>query len=276
VLRKAFGLAEGQADGEGTFTAIVAVFGNVDRQGDRIVKGAFTKTLAQWEASGDPIPIILAHQWGTIESHIGVAWPQDVKQVAKGLLMKAQLDVADNEVAARVFKLLKRRSLKEFSIGYDIFPGGERRAADGAMELMEIDLFEAGPTLKGANPATELLEVKSALGVKDEESPLRRPRRPAPSSAALRERAEAVGLQLPWTERELRKASDAAVKEHVTVPSRALRRRSEEQQLAAAIGDTNLPPTEGQRRKRAERAEMGDLFAKEYGIMLRALLAQPV
>jgi hypothetical protein len=57
---------------------------------------------------------------------------------------------------------MSRRSLKEFSFGYSVPSGGQRKADDGANELIEIDLYEIGPTLKGMNPATELHSVKSA------------------------------------------------------------------------------------------------------------------
>ena len=40
----------------GEFSALVAVFNNVDKGGDGIMPGAFTKTLAAWRASGDPVP----------------------------------------------------------------------------------------------------------------------------------------------------------------------------------------------------------------------------
>jgi HAMP domain-containing protein len=66
---------------------------------------------------------------------------------------------------------MARRSLKEFSFGYSIPKGGEKRAKDGANDLTEIDLAEVGPTLKGMNPATELHAVKSALDV-EEPAPL--------------------------------------------------------------------------------------------------------
>src|SRR5512132_2869379 len=54
--------------------------------------------------------------------------PEDVKEVLKGLLVKAHLDVADNPVAARVWKLLAARRMTEFSVGYGLGPGGERPA----------------------------------------------------------------------------------------------------------------------------------------------------
>jgi HK97 family phage prohead protease len=182
MLHKNFELLETKADGDsGEFTAIVSTFGNVDRVGDRIMPGAWTKTLAHWAKSGDPIPIILAHQWDDPFAHIGIARPEDVKQVTKGLQVKGKLDVEDNPVAKQVHRLMQRRSLKEFSIGYDVPAGGEKRAADGANEISEITLAECGPCLKGIDPKTELQAVKSALGVKD-----------APDAAAQREEAARV------------------------------------------------------------------------------------
>jgi HK97 family phage prohead protease len=158
---KTFQALSTKADGgTGVFTALVAVFGNVDKGGDRIVPGAFTKTLAKWRASRDPIPVIWSHDWKSPDAHIGVADPNDVVENDRGLLVRGRLDIDDNELARRVHKLMRRRSLKEFSFGYSVPPGGERRGKDGANELIEIDLVEVGPTLKGMNPATELHAVK--------------------------------------------------------------------------------------------------------------------
>jgi HK97 family phage prohead protease len=166
MLHKSFDIIDAKADAEaGTFEATVAVFGNVDRGGDRIIPGAFDRSLAAWKAAGDPIPVILSHQWDNPMAHIGVV--DDAKETSKGLWVKGTLDVADNDVARQVHRLMKRRSLKEFSFGYSVPKGGSKRAKDGANELREIELSEVGPTLKGMNPATELHAVKSALGVEE-------------------------------------------------------------------------------------------------------------
>jgi HK97 family phage prohead protease len=162
MLHKTFDLLETKTDTQaGTFEATVAVFGNIDRGGDRIMPGAFTKTLQAWKDSGDPIPVILSHQWDNPMAHIGVV--QDAKETDKGLWVKGTLDIADNDVARQVHKLMARRSLKEFSFGYEVPKGGEKRAKDGANDLLEVTLAEVGPTLKGMNQATELHSVKSAL-----------------------------------------------------------------------------------------------------------------
>jgi HK97 family phage prohead protease len=161
VLHKSFPYEFKKLDDSGTFEATVAVFGNVDKGGDRIMPGAFEKSLAQWEASGDPIPVIFNHDWGTPDAHIGVV--DKAIETEQGLLVKGRLDVQDNPVAKQVHRLMMRRSLKEFSFGYSVPKGGEKRAKDGAMDLTQIELAEVGPTLKGMNPATELHSVKSAL-----------------------------------------------------------------------------------------------------------------
>ena len=117
MKHKSFDIIETKADAEaGTFEATVAVFGNIDRGGDRIMPGAFDKTLAKWRESGDPIPVILSHSWDNPFHHVGIADPNDIVATTKGLHVRGQLDVNDNEVARQVHRLMARRSLKEFSL----------------------------------------------------------------------------------------------------------------------------------------------------------------
>lgn len=160
-------------DGSGEFEAIVAVFGNVDHQGDRIVEGAFANTLDEWKSSGDPIPVIHSHQWHDLDAHIGGVNPTDAKELSPGddllpaelkdfggLYVKGTLDVDDDPSAAKAHRLMRTRRLREFSFAYDIREDGEKRGDDGVNELSDLDLFEVGPTLKGANPATSLIGAK--------------------------------------------------------------------------------------------------------------------
>ena len=151
----------------GTFEAIVSVFGNVDLGGDRVVPGAFTRTLADWNASGDPIPVIWSHEWDDPMSHIG--YVEQAEERPEGLYVRARLDVDNNERAAYVARLLKERRVREFSFGY--FAKGWRDTDDEeygrVRELTEIDLFEVGPTLLGMNPETVLLEAASRFAEKD-------------------------------------------------------------------------------------------------------------
>lgn len=161
TLRKSYPIAEFKALSQpGEFEALVSVFGNVDLQGDRVVQGAFTKSLQRWRESGDPIPIIWSHDWGNPHAHIGAADPLNVKQSPQGLRVTGQLDL-ENPFAAQVYHLMKTRRVKEFSFSYEVVR--EKMAADSANELLDLELIEVGPTLKGANPETELVGVKAAL-----------------------------------------------------------------------------------------------------------------
>lgn len=154
---------------EGTFTALVSVFGNVDSGGDRMMPGAFAKSLEDWSASGDPIPVIWSHDWDNPESHIGVV--TKAVETADGLLVDARLDVQVNPKAAQVARLLKERRITQFSFGYRVT---EQQVVDDpgspfgkVRELSAVDLFEVGPTLLGMNEDTRLLQAASAMsGVK--------------------------------------------------------------------------------------------------------------
>ncbi len=159
--RASYELADFKADTRpdhlGEATALVSVFGNVDLMGDRVVKGAFEKSLASWQESGDPIPVYWSHDWGNPKSNIGEVTA--ATETDLGLQVDMKFDIHDNENAAYVFKLLRTRRVKEFSFAYQI--EGERKGKDGANELTDLRILEVGPTFKGANPETELLATKA-------------------------------------------------------------------------------------------------------------------
>lgn len=155
------------ADAPGTFEAIVAVFGNVDSVGDKILPGAFDDWLANCKTTGYA-PIVFSHQWRTVP--IGVHL--DMKAVDEGLYVKGRLFVADGEdhdIARQVYTAMKatdpfgKSALREFSFAYDILEMAEvKTEEDGWIwELRKLAVIEAGPCLKGANDATRLVGVKA-------------------------------------------------------------------------------------------------------------------
>jgi len=157
-------------EGEGKFQAVVSVFGNVDLQGDRVMPGAFEKTLTTKREKQELIPVIWSHDWLNPDAHIGFVDPKDAVEVlgdkkAKngptgGLLVKGTIDV-HKPFAKQVFDLLKERRVKEWSFAYDIID--ESPGDDKANELNELDLIEVGPCLKGANPETYTVAAKSVM-----------------------------------------------------------------------------------------------------------------
>jgi len=149
----------------GEFTAIVSVFGNTDLVGDRVMPGAFEKSLAAYKAGGRTLPIVWSHDWGNAESFIGKAL--SVEETEDGLLVRAAF--FDTPRAQTVRTLLAERVVNEFSFAYDVIE--EQKGGDGVNELLELSILEAGPTLKGANPATQLIAAKAALGAKTKAEP---------------------------------------------------------------------------------------------------------
>ncbi|RBQ00063.1 HK97 family phage prohead protease [Bifidobacterium xylocopae] len=146
--------------GDGRFSALVSVFGNVDSLGEVVMPGAFTETLSKWKASGDPIPVVWSHDWRNPMSHIGEVL--EAKETDMGLEVTAQLDMT-NPTAVQVFKLLKDRRVKEFSYSgvesdFNVVAGPD---GDPIYQVGKVDLIELGPCMKGANPATVLLSTKA-------------------------------------------------------------------------------------------------------------------
>lgn len=161
VRIKAAGTHEGTD--EGVFEAIVAAY-NLDSVGDKIAPGAFAETLAEWKGRGDPIPVLWSHMSHDPEYHIGEVL--EAEERPEGLWVKARIDLDEGTKAAKVYKLLKGRRVTQFSFAYDVEEGSwvDMKDGPGFYELRKLKLYEVGPTLIGANQATELLDVKSASG----------------------------------------------------------------------------------------------------------------
>lgn len=153
-----------EAKADGTATALVSVFGNVDLGGDRVLPGAFTRSLTEWQAKGDPIPVIWSHDWDNPESFVGWADPKAIEETSDGLVVPMQFDL-DRPRAEQVHHLLKTRRVTQFSFGYFARDYEDVEDADygTVRELKDLDLFEVGPTLLGMNPETELIEAASAI-----------------------------------------------------------------------------------------------------------------
>lgn len=171
LLRKNYTAKAVTAEGgEGVFKALVSVFGNEDSQGDIVEKGAYADTLKAWSDKERPIPVLWSHDFGDPDSILG--YYTKAEETDAGLEMTGQLDM-DHPKAARVHKLMKQGLITEFSMSglvtdYDEIREKSEDADDDdpgefkGLKIKAVDLWEAGPCFKGANPNTTLLSVKSA------------------------------------------------------------------------------------------------------------------
>lgn len=159
--RKSFTASIKAADADtGIVTALVSAYGVVDSYDEEIMPGAFTKSLERF--GDDPIPILWNHEWGVMDAHLAEATGEDTDE---GLVMSMQFDM-DDPTSVKAFRLLKSRRIKEFSIGGFEPSDGIRRVEkdDGTVvwQVYEFELIEVSLVLRGANPETRLIDVKSA------------------------------------------------------------------------------------------------------------------
>lgn len=154
-------------NGDGTFEAIVSTFGNVDLDGDVMVKGCFERSLKE---RGYP-SVLHSHDRSQL---IGVV--DEIRETELGLYVKGRLLIGEVARADEVYAGMKAKNgdgkpaLRDWSIGFRVRKahwaesddplaapwGGEVR------EITDVELWEVSPTLVGANPQAGLLSVKSA------------------------------------------------------------------------------------------------------------------
>jgi HK97 family phage prohead protease len=135
--------------------AYVSIFNNVDRMGDRVIKGAFTKSLAEWRARKQRIPVTWMHGEGIrdVVGSVTSAVEDDI-----GLRVTMQLDMNTNEDARTLFDAIKSGSISQYSFGYRVLKS--RAGKDGALELVDLDLLHVSPVISGANADTRTISAK--------------------------------------------------------------------------------------------------------------------
>ena len=140
----------------GSFVALVSTF-TVDRQNERVMPGAFRKSLERWRRSGQMIPVMADHE-DEIHAVVGAIDPRLTAETAQGLEATGTIDTS-TELGARVHALLKK-SVMSWSIGF-IVPEGGRRKRGKITEIIEVDLAEVSVVSVPANAGVRTLSIKS-------------------------------------------------------------------------------------------------------------------
>ncbi len=155
----------------GRFTAIAAAY-TVDRERDRIIPGAFEKTIAAWQGSGRRIPLAWDHGRGASDV-IGSIDPLTMRETPEGLYVEGQLDIEDSETAREAWRSVKNNAVG-LSFGY--LAVEERPGAGRVTELVELDLLEVSLTSVPMNASARILTAKAApLGPADDVAAARVP-----------------------------------------------------------------------------------------------------
>lgn len=152
-------------DGSGIFEGYASVFGNVDSYGDKVIKGAFSKSLAKsFPNDGAGIPCYWSHRMDDPEFILGktISAVED----EHGLKVRVSLDL-DNPKAAAAYRALKAGAVNQMSFAYEVvdshFVPEKGAKYGGVTELRELNIFEVSVVQIGANTATSIDMVKSAM-----------------------------------------------------------------------------------------------------------------
>lgn len=163
-------------DVEGIVEGIAGVTGNVDDTGERVLSGAFAKTIADHSANFGRVPMGIDHQ-------VGVGLTQEMAEVGRsdlprevqrqypdatgGLYCKGQVVLSDANIALlrSMNERMSTGNPVHMSFTYSTIRSAKAREP-GVTDLAEVAVHEWGPTWRHppANRAARLTSVKSLTG----------------------------------------------------------------------------------------------------------------
>lgn len=146
---KSLNLELKELSAEGLFSAYASIFDNVDYENDTVIKGAFTKSIAE------KTPVMLWNH-NTAEP-IGI-WTT-VKEDDKGLYVEGKLLINEVARAKEVYSLLKEGAVSGLSIGYSVndYSYDEK----GIRQLKDVTLHEISLVSIPCNDEARIISVKS-------------------------------------------------------------------------------------------------------------------
>lgn len=140
----------------GQFEGHAAVFGNVDLQGDRIERGAFTKAIAE---SGGKWPVLFGHNSGRV-----VGFSTGAEEDAKGLRVTGEFTL-DSDEGRNAYATAKHAAQLGQKFGLSIGYGVRKNGADfdeesGVRTLKDLKVYEFSLAAIPANPRARIANVK--------------------------------------------------------------------------------------------------------------------
>lgn len=149
---KDFSLELKEVTEDGVIEGYAAVFGNVDRGLDKLLPGAFVKSLAAAQKAGRTIKMLWQHD---------PSWPigvwDDLTEDTRGLKAKGRL-IMEVPKAKEVYALMKGGAIGGLSMGYMT----QKYGYEGEVRvLQEVDLYEVSPVTFPMNEKAKITAVKS-------------------------------------------------------------------------------------------------------------------
>lgn len=136
-----------------------AVFGNIDKAGDMLIKGCFSKSIQERgpeSVANDKIIMLYMHDMKEPIGRITRLLEDD-----KGLYFEAVIDRVER--GEQTIIQLKSGTLNQFSIGYSyVWENCEWDSERECLVVKEVVLYEISVVTIGCNGETEFLGMKSA------------------------------------------------------------------------------------------------------------------
>lgn len=167
---------------KGEYEGYFNVFGNVDEGGDRVLPGAFKKTLQE---AGRKVAVLYLH-----EHPVGPP-PDEIREDERGLYARGRLTL-ESFWGRETWALLRDGAIREGSIGYR--PVKWDFDDHGIRNLRELRLYEISFVPVGMNRETSVRAVKAAIP--PHETPKAPEDAPWDAGAVLREAEGARVLRL--------------------------------------------------------------------------------
>lgn len=139
---------------DGTFEGLASPFGELDQGGDIVMKGAFSETLAEYEAKGRRVPMLWQHN---PREPIGM-YPT-LKETDTGLEVVGQCNM-EVQQGREAHALMKQGALSGLSIGY----AADKYTIDnetGIRTLVKLKLYEISPVTFPMADSARVSVVKS-------------------------------------------------------------------------------------------------------------------
>lgn len=149
---------------EGEFEGYASTFGNVDRGGDVVESGAFTKSLKRGAAK---VKMLFQHD----PSQPLGKW-LDMTEDKKGLFVKGKLNL-EVQKARETLALMRDGAIDSMSIGFRTIKSAAGDGKDFYRKLLEVDLWEISLVTFPMNDKALVRAVKQDVSIRDVEQILR-------------------------------------------------------------------------------------------------------
>lgn len=144
---------------KGLVKGVASVFGNVDSDGDVLVKGAYQKTIQE---NRSRIKYLYQHR---LDQPVGVI--KELSESERGLEFVAKIAVK-TRLGSDVFEMIKSGVINENSVGFSTIKEKYDKEK-GVNYIQEVKLWEVSAVTLAANPLAFIEEVKAKnMGEKNE------------------------------------------------------------------------------------------------------------